>query len=69
MTTYPHRHDAEAQLFEKDGLLWVTHQDLLDAGYSALEDFSIVYLNGVFYELQGYAESPRSWWVEEVDAP
>lgn len=69
MSIYPHKADAVAQVYESEGLNWVTHQDLLDAGYLALEDFSIVFLNNVFYELQGYAEKPNAWWIEEVDAP
>lgn len=64
---YPHRHDAKARVYtDKNGLLWVTHADLLANEYESLEDFSIVYLNGKFYELQGFAEEPQAWWIEEV---
>lgn len=66
MSIYPHRHDAKARIYEKDGILWVTHADLLGAEYEAIEDFMIVYLNGKFYELQGYANEPDAWWIEEV---
>lgn len=67
MPVYMHKHDAIARIYESDGLLWVTHTELLDAGYENLEDFTIVYLNGEFYELQGYAETPDAWWLEEAD--
>lgn len=66
--TYPHKHDSQARIYtDEKGRLWVTHHELLDAGYSNLESFSIVYLNGKFYELQGHANSANAWWVEEAD--
>lgn len=66
MATLPHKHDAVAKIYDSEGRLWVTNVDLLDAGY-APEDFLIVYLNGSFFELQGYAETPDAWWMEHVD--
>lgn len=67
MSIYPHRHDAKARVYtDANDLTWVTHADLLANEYEALEDFGIVYLNGKFYELQGYAEEPGAWWIEEV---
>lgn len=67
MSVYPHRHDAKARIYtDANGLMWVTHADLLEAEYEAIEDFMIVYLNGTFYELQGYSETPDAWWIEEV---
>lgn len=67
MGSYPHRHNNAAPIYELDGKLWVTHADLLDNEYESLEDFSIVYLNGKFYELQGYVNKPDAWWIEEVE--
>ena len=70
----PHRHDNAAPIYKKDGKLWVSHADLLANEYTHIEDFAIVYLNGKFYELQGYVQKPNAWWVEQVtgeapDAP
>lgn len=67
MAITPHKHDAVAKIYDSEGRLWVTNTDLLDAGY-APEDFLIVYLNGRFFELQGYAETPDAWWMEHVRA-
>ncbi|HWV46531.1 MAG TPA: hypothetical protein VN039_11025 [Nitrospira sp.] len=67
MTVYPHKHDAIARVYESEDRLWVTNLDLLDAGY-APEDFLVVYLNGMFFELQGYADTPDAWWMERVNA-
>lgn len=68
MSIYPHRHDNKARVYtDARGRKWVTHTELLDQGYENLEDFSIVYLNKKFYELQGYAEKPDAWWLEEVE--
>lgn len=75
MAIYPHKHDNAAPIYEdKDGKYWVSHADLLANEYECLEDFSVVYLNGKFFELQGYAEKPNAWWIEPVteevpDAP
>ena len=64
---YPHTHDAKAQVYvDKEGRYWVSHQELLEY-YQGIEDFAIVYLNGKFYELQGYAKVPDAWWMEAVD--
>lgn len=64
---YPHRHDAKARVYtDSNGLTWVSHAELLANEYESLEDFMIVYLNEKFYELQGYAEEPGAWWIEEV---
>lgn len=67
MSEYPHKHDAVAKVYESEGRLWVTNTDLVEADY-APEDFLIVFLNGTFFELQGYAETPDAWWMEKVDA-
>lgn len=69
MSVYPHRHDSKAQIYTKGDNLFVSHAELLENGYEALEDFDIVYLNGTFYELQGYVEKPDAWWIEAVDIP
>jgi len=63
----PHEVDNTATIYEdKRDLLWVTHQELLNCGYINLEDFNVVYLNGKFYELQGYSHTANSWWISEV---
>ena len=67
MSIYPHKHDNAARIYRGKDRLWVAHIELLQNGYRNLEDFDIVYLNGKFYELQGYAEKPDAWWLEEVD--
>lgn len=70
MSTYlsnVHNPEARARIYEDaNGRLWVTHDELLLAGYGWLEDFSIVFINGKFYELQAYIRSARAWWIEEV---
>lgn len=67
MSTYPHQYDNAARIYrDLQDRLWVTHTDLLENGYQAIEDFDIVYLNGNFYELQAYMEKPDAWWIEEV---
>ena len=68
MAIYPHKHNNAAPVYEdKDGKYWVSHADLLANEYECLEDFSVVYLNGKFWELQGYAEKPNAWWIEQVE--
>lgn len=68
MSIYPHKHDNAAPVYrDKDGTYWVSHADLLALEYEFLEDFSIVYMNGKFWELQGYAEKPNAWWIERVE--
>lgn len=65
---YPHDADNEARLYEdRNGRLWVTHEELLKCGYINLSDFDVVYLNGRFYELQAYVRRAGGWWVEEID--
>jgi hypothetical protein len=67
MAIYPHKHDNAAPIYEdKDGKYWVSHADLLANEYEFLEDFSIVYMNGKFWELQAYVEKPNAWWIEQV---
>lgn len=66
MSVYPHKHDNAAPIYEKDGKYWVSHADLLALEYEFLEDFSIVYVNGKFYELQGYVPKPNAWWIEPI---
>jgi hypothetical protein len=75
MSIYPHKHDNAAPVYHKDGKYWVSHADLLANEYECLEDFSIVYLNGRFYELQAHVPKANAWWIEpieiggDVDAP
>ena len=69
MSVYPHKHDNAAPVYkDKHGKLWVSHADLLANEYEYMEDFSIVYLNGKFYELQGYVQKANAWWIEPVDS-
>lgn len=64
---YPHKHDNVARVYEDDkGMLWVTHNELLECGYRGISDFDIVWINETFYELQGYNPGADAWWVEEV---
>lgn len=68
MSIYPHKHDNQAEIYaDSDDRHWVSHAELLENEYESLEDFSIVYLNGKFWELQGYVEKANAWWIEEVD--
>lgn len=70
MSIYPHRHDAKARVYtDAQGIKWVTHAELLENEYESLEDFTIVYLNGKFYELQGFSNAAEAWWIEEVETP
>lgn len=62
----PHNPGNAAETIYSEGQLWVDHQALLDCGYLNLEAGYIVFLNGVFYELQGYDRPRRRWWLEEV---
>lgn len=65
---YPHDADNKARIYEDDrGNLWVSHEDLLRCGYILLNDFDVVYLNGTFYELQGYIRKAKAWWIEQVE--
>lgn len=64
-SNYPHTYDATARVYkDKEGRFWVSHQELLEY-YQGICDFDIVYINGKFYELQGYAKTPDAWWMEE----
>jgi hypothetical protein len=63
---YPHPPDARARIYKAKDKLWVTHAELLHAGYRNLTEDSIVFLNENFYELQGYAEGAGAWWIAEV---
>jgi len=66
----PREADNAAVIYEdKRGMLWVTHQELLDCGYINLCDFDIVYLNEAFYELQGHSKVAHAWWIEKVEMP
>jgi len=62
----PHPPDLSIALHIADGRMWVPHDVLIDAGYSYLEDGSIVFVNNRFYELIGYSQSRKMWWVEEL---
>lgn len=61
-----HPPDVQLPLHIRDGRLWISHAGLIDAGYRYLEDGSIVFVGGRFYELAGYWEAQGLWWVEEI---
>lgn len=64
---FPHQHDNEAPIYRDSGdRLWVTHTDLLANGYRSVTEDSIFWLNGRFYEAQGYSDGGGAWLVEEV---
>lgn len=48
---------------------FVSHADLLTLGYTALEDFDVVEINGRLWELQAYLASVNAWWIEPVVIP
>lgn len=74
---WPHPPEAQCRIIEKHERLWVVHQDLIDAGYLNLEDFSVVRINERFYELQGHTTAgfrligehhPNGiWWIEPLE--
>lgn len=43
--------------------LWVQKADLEKVGYTQVDDFDIIRINGRYYELIG--ETPNKWWIEE----
>lgn len=73
----PHPADGNVQVYDVAGRQFIPHHELIDEGYSHLESFSIVFVNGTFYELQGHSRRtylllgerhPEGvWWVEEVE--
>jgi hypothetical protein len=67
MSTYPHNHDNDFRIYEKDGILWVTHEELLRCGYRNIGTFTIVYKKGTFYEIQGHSYKGGGWWIEEIN--
>lgn len=56
---YPHPTDLACTIYEAEGQRWVKHHELIEGGYSHLEDFSIVYIDGRFYELQGHTRAAQ----------
>ena len=63
----PHRHDNQARIYkDSEGRLWVTHAELLDNGYRFIDDSTIVFLNGKFYECVVYVDKAGSWWIKEI---
>lgn len=61
------RVEAEAEIVEEDGRLFVDHQALLDAGYLNIEADKVMMLNGRFYEVLGRDRKRSRWWVGEID--
>lgn len=64
---YPHQADNNVPVIEDQGQLWVTHRNALEAGYSAIESGTILYLNNTFYEVQGWNDKTDCWWVTKID--
>lgn len=46
-----------------DNGLWVLKQDLEKVGYTDIDDFDIIRINGKYYELLG--ETTEKWWIAE----
>jgi hypothetical protein len=66
------RLEAEAEIVEENGRLFVDHQDLLDAGYLNIETDKVVMLNERFYEVLGRDRTRGKtrygrWWINEID--
>jgi hypothetical protein len=66
-SVYFHPHDALCRVSFRSTRLWIAHADLLAVGYYALEDGSIVFVNGRFYELEGFDRLNKEWWVDEIE--
>lgn len=74
---WPHPPEARCDIHSAHERLWVVHDDLIDAGYSALEDFCVVRINERFYELQGHTTASFRilgkhfgngiWWIEPAE--
>lgn len=64
--TAPHPPDATLPVTFANERLWIKHDDLLGVGYLNMEPDKVVFVNGAFYELQGYHRPTQSWWVEEI---
>lgn len=64
---YPHTADNNVPVYENSGVLWVTHRNALEAGYSGIESGTILYLNNTFYEVQGWDDKHDRWWIEEIN--
>jgi len=68
----PYIADAEVSLFQHAGKHWVPHNDLIAAGYLYLESFTIIKIEGRFYELQGHVGKTArnfpggAWLIEEI---
>lgn len=64
------RHDIQLPVAFENDRLWISHNDLTEAGYLNLEAGSVVWVNDKFYELQGRSSRTRMrafyWWVEEI---
>lgn len=67
--------DVQVNPAQYKGWLWVSHEDLTKAGYLYLEDFSVVKIKGVYYELQAHVGRASlthgipggAWWIEEIN--
>lgn len=53
---------------DEGGRFWVKQMDLTNKGvYSShLGSFRVLELNGVLFEIQGWHEGQRRWWIERV---
>lgn len=57
------------EVIEDDGRLYIPQRDLIKAGLHYASNgpsFRMFELDGWIYELQGWHESARRWWIEKV---
>ena len=64
---YPHKADNNVPTRLESGQLWVDHRHVLEAGYGGVEDGTILFLNNIFYEVQGWSNKREAWWIQEID--
>lgn len=68
----PRAEEHIPEVIEYRGRLWVSHDELIEAGWDCLESFKIVAIGEAVYELQGYvpdrkADTRGMWWIERID--
>ena len=65
------------EIHEEHGMLWVAHSDLLRAGFrpsvlagGKVNGYPALFeIGGKVYEIQGWDERTRRWWIEYVGEP
>jgi hypothetical protein len=65
-SSIPHPPDGRCQVYNHQGRMWFKHDDLIHIGYKFLEDGSIVWVNGQFYELLLYWPVEKCWLIKEL---